>query len=89
MPYAVRCDVRQRRGRDAERLFVGKWRGVGVSEMWRRIQRLGIYPYFDRVASKSKSVDGLSHGRREGPWVQVVQARLPVNLPDLLTDAGR
>ena len=40
--YAVRCDVQQRRGRDAERLVVGKWRDVGVSEMWRRIQRLGM-----------------------------------------------
>ena len=29
-------------GADAERLVVGKWRDVGVSEMWRRIQRLGI-----------------------------------------------
>ena len=62
---------------------------VVVGETWRRIQRLGIYPYFDRVASKSNPVDGLSRGRREGPWVQVVQAKLPVNLPHLLTDAGR
>ena len=61
---------------------------VFVGETWRRIQHLAIYPYFDRVASKS-IVDGLSRGRSDGPWVQVLKAKLPANLSALLTEASR
>ena len=61
---------------------------VVVGETWKRIQRLGIYPYFDRVASKSNPVDGLSRGRSDGPWVQVLKAKLPANLSELLTEAS-
>ena len=49
---------------------------------------MGIYPYFDRVASKANPVDGLSRGRREGPWKQVLRAVLPKNLEALLEEAA-
>ena len=57
---------------------------VVVGETWKRIQALGAYFYVDRVESEANPVDGLSRGRREGPWKQVVKARLPSNLESLL-----
>ena len=57
---------------------------VVVGETWRRIVELDIYPYFDRVASSSNPVDGLSRGRRHGPWQRVVTARLPADLEELI-----
>ena len=57
---------------------------IVVGETWRMIQKLGIYAYFDRVASESNPVDGLSRGRSEGPWQRVVKAKLPANLEELL-----
>ncbi len=59
---------------------------VVVGETWRRIVDLDVYPYLDRVASASNPVDGLSRGRREGPWKQVIKAKLPENLEHLLAD---
>ena len=50
---------------------------------------MGIYPYFDRVASKANPVDGLSRGRKEGPWRQIIKAKLPENLEELLREARR
>ena len=44
----------------------------------------GSKEYFDRVASESKPVDGLSRGRREGPWQRIVKAKLPDDLDRLL-----
>jgi hypothetical protein len=60
---------------------------VVVGETWKRIQQLGIYPYFDRVESKANPVDGLSRGRSDGPWERVIRARLPDDLEDKLKDA--
>ena len=57
---------------------------VVVGETWRSIQKLNIYAYFDRVASESNPVDGLSRGRPSGPWQRVVKALLPANLEKLL-----
>ena len=57
---------------------------VVVGETWRRIQKLNAAPYFDRVASESNPVDGLSRGRREGPWQRIIKARLPDDLDRLL-----
>jgi len=59
---------------------------IVVGETWRRIVDLDVYPYFDRVASASNPVDGLSRGRREGPWKQVIKAKLPENLEHMLAD---
>ena len=59
---------------------------IVVGETWRRIAELDVYPYFDRVASASNPVDGLSRGRREGPWEQVLNAKLPHNLERLLAE---
>ena len=53
---------------------------VVVGETWKRIAELDIVPYFDRVASESNPVDGLSRGRMQGPWKQVLTAKLPCNL---------
>ena len=60
---------------------------VVVGETWKRIQQLGIYPYFDRVESKANPVDGLSRGRSDGPWERVIRARLPDDLEDKLKEA--
>ena len=57
---------------------------IVVGETWQRVAELGAIPYFDRVASESNPVDGLSRGRWEGPWRQVIKAKLPANLEKLL-----
>ena len=57
---------------------------VVIGETWRRIQKLNVSPYFDRVASESNPVDGLSRGRREGPWQRIIEAQLPKDLERLL-----
>ena len=62
---------------------------VVVGETWRNIQKLGCYFYVDRVESEANPVDGLSRGRREGPWQRVIKARLPTNLADLLATEER
>ena len=50
----------------------------------RRIQKLNVAPYFDRVASESNPVDGLSRGRREGPWQRIFTAQFPKALDHML-----
>jgi len=50
---------------------------VGLT--WHRIQRLSTRPFFERVESKANPVDGLSRGRREGPWSEVHPANFPVH----------
>ena len=62
---------------------------VIVGETWRKIQKLGAYFYVDRVESEANPVDGLSRGKREGPWQRVLKARLPPNLADLLAVEAR
>ena len=59
---------------------------IVVGETWRKIVELDIYPYFDRVASASNPVDGLSRGRRNGPWERVIKAKLPQDLERLLAN---
>ena len=60
---------------------------VVVGETWRKIQRLGIYPYFDRVESKANPVDGLSRGRAVGPWNHIDKAVIPADLERKLSEA--
>ena len=62
---------------------------IVVGETWKRIAELDVFPYFDRVASESNPVDGLSRGRRHGPWEQVIKAKLPSNLEKLLAEEVR
>ena len=57
---------------------------VVVGATWSRIQKLDVYAYFGRVMSESNPVDGLSRGRPHGPWRQVIKAKLPTNLEELL-----
>ena len=45
---------------------------------WERAARINAWPYFDRVASKSNPIDGVSRGRREGPWKRIYQVKLPM-----------
>ena len=59
---------------------------VIVGETWRKVQALGAYLYIDRVESEANPVDGLSRGRPAGPWVQVLRAKLPANLEELLAE---
>ena len=39
-----------------------------IGATWSRVQRLQVFPWFDRVDSKSNPVDGLSRGQLDGPW---------------------
>ena len=61
---------------------------VVIGMTWKRIQALDIWAYFDRVASKSNPVDGLSRKKREGPWQRVVQGRLPEELEHVIREQG-
>ena len=55
-----------------------------VGETRRKIQALRTFAYFDRAESKANPVDGLSRGRWEGPWQQILRAKVPTNLEELL-----
>ena len=57
---------------------------VVIGETWRRIHQLNVYAYFDRVMSESNPVDGLSRKRPDGSWKQVLRAKLPPNLEQML-----
>ena len=39
-----------------------------IGATWSQVQRLQVFPWFDRVHSKSNPVDGLSRGQLDGPW---------------------
>jgi hypothetical protein len=45
-----------------------------VGATWWKIQKLDVYAYFDRVESEANPVNGLSRGRMDGPWTQVIKA---------------
>ena len=62
---------------------------IVVGATWRKIQKLDVYAYFDRVESEANPVDGLSRGRMDGPWTQVIKAELPQNLLQLLSSDDR
>ena len=49
-----------------------------VGMTWKKCAVLWAYPYFDRVASKSNPIDGVSRGDFVGPWGHVYPAVLPV-----------
>ena len=57
---------------------------VVIGLTWEMIASRCISPWFDRVDSKSNPVDGLSRGRRQGPWSVVQEALLPGRLLQLL-----
>ena len=60
-----------------------------VGATWWKIQKFDGYAYFDRVESEANPVDGLSRGRMDGPWTQVIKAELPQNLLQLLSSDSR
>ena len=39
-----------------------------IGATWSQVQRLQVFPRFDRVDSKSNPADGLSRGRLDGLW---------------------
>ena len=46
-------------------------------ETWRLIDAYDVAPWFERVASKSNPLDGLSRGRRAGPWHSIEDFVIP------------
>ena len=59
-----------------------------VGKAWELVARRRLFPWFDRVDSKSNPVDGLSRGRMEGPWDHVVTGRFPPELLQRLREAN-
>ena len=53
------------------------WETCGARRLW---------PYFDRVASKSNPVDGLSRGDARGPWREVLSVEFPSRELENLAD---
>ena len=51
-----------------------------VGSAWSIIARRRLMPWFDRVDTSSNPVDGLSRGRLEGPWREVLRGLLPAEL---------
>ena len=49
---------------------------VGLT--WAKAAKLGTFPYFDRVHTKSNPIDGVSRGVFEGPWGRVYKGVLPL-----------
>ena len=48
-----------------------------------RVAAIGLWPWFDRVASEDNPVDKLSRGKMDGPWKLVEIAFPPILLRDL------
>ena len=48
-----------------------------IGATWRRISKLGVWAYFDRVAAASNPVDGLSRKDFRGPWDRVYTVVMP------------
>ena len=51
-----------------------------VGETWRLCEQYQVAPWYERVASKSNPLDGLSRGRREGPWQSIIDFKVPESL---------
>ena len=45
---------------------------VIIGQTWRLVSKWEVSPWFERVCSSSNPLDGLSRGRRHGPWKKVV-----------------
>ena len=58
-----------------------------VGKAWETVARRRLFPWFDRVDTKSNPVDGLSRGRVEGPWDNVEVGKFPGGLIRALRDA--
>ena len=59
-----------------------------VGYAWEIVARRRLIPWFDRVDTKSNPVDGLSRGRMEGPWDNVVKGKFPEGLLQALRSAN-
>ena len=60
-----------------------------IGATWSQVQRLQVFPWFDRVDSKSNPVDGLSRGQLDGPWKVESLAFLGSLLRALRQELGR
>ena len=49
-----------------------------VGFTWEKAGSRRLWPFFDRVASKSNPVDGLSRGDSSGPWRGVTKVKFPI-----------
>ena len=59
---------------------------VGLT--WQLCSDLRIAPWFERVESSANPLDGLSRGRREGPWKSIVDFKVSRKRQDLLSQYG-
>ena len=53
---------------------------VLVGHTWQKIRKLHVWAYFDRVASSSNPVDGLSRRDHRGPWGEVHATSVPADM---------
>ena len=60
---------------------------VGLT--WQKAGSRRLWPYFDRVASSSNPVDGLSRGETKGPWREIMDIDFPLaELLELAEECG-
>lgn len=60
---------------------------VGLT--WEKCCKRRVWPYFDRVSSKSNPVDLLSRGDKRGPWRGVKEVAFPIDeIEDLASECG-
>ena len=59
-----------------------------VGKAWEIVARRRLFPWFDRVDTKSNLVDGLSRGRMEGPWNKLDLGKFPGGLLRELQEAN-
>ena len=63
--------------------------GHVVGLTWQLVHRRCVWPYFDRVASKSNPVDGLSRRQFVGPWERVHIKPFPlITLANFASECG-
>ena len=60
-----------------------------VGRTWRLVSDLQIGPWFERVCSGSNPLDGLSRGRRHGPWQEVIDFVIDADfIAEISAEAG-
>ena len=61
---------------------------VIIGRTWRLISHWEVSPWFERVCSASNPLDGLSRGRRNGPWKKVIDFSFDQSFIDELESHG-
>ena len=57
-----------------------------VSLTWKRVIDVNALPWFDRVESKANPIDGVSRGKMNGPWDEVLVADVPKGILPVLSE---